>query len=490
MTSSSGGDQPGAEVSERWAAWRREVDLEEYDARWARLAASGQVVHGEADLIASLGPGPVLDAGCGTGRVAIELARRGIEVVGVDLDAEMIAVARAKAPELSWLVADLATMQLDRRFPIVAMAGNVLLFARPADHRLIVHTLASLLDPAGLLVAGFTLEPGRLGLDDYDELCRSCGLVLEERWSTWDRQPFVAGGLYHVSVHRRTARQTVHDLIAEARQEAPRLTPEELRDELAADLSVVVLDTRTPTDRERFGVIPGSIHAPRTVIEWAVDPASGYHDPAVTDFDQRLVVVCHEGYSSSLAAQSLRRLGFHRTTDLVGGVAGWRAAGLPLVAPDHERFSRGRSTPTAAPASLGDLRARREATVRQHMAAENRRDVEATLATFAHPRYELFGTGHVYDGEAEVREYFRRSRTPFPDQRNELVALHQGDDAIVVELDLLGTHLGPLGDHPPTGRTFRARMAAVFTFPAGEDRISCERVYFDPGAILRQLGLG
>ena len=342
MTSSSGGDEPGAEVSERWAAWRRDVDLDEYEARWARIAAAGQVVHGEADLIASLGPGPVLDAGCGTGRVAIELARRGIDVVGVDLDPDMVAVARAKAPELTWLVADLARMQLDRRFPIVAMAGNVLLFARPADHRLIVHTLTSHLEPGGRMVAGFSLERGGLGLADYDELCQSCGLVLEDRWSTWDRRPFTAGGDYHVSVHRRTERTTVHDLVAAARQEAPRLTPVALRDELAADPSLLVLDTRTPTDRERFGVIPGSVHTPRTVLEWAVDPASGYCHPAVTGFDQRLVVVCQEGYSSSLAAQSLRRLGFHRATDLVGGVAGWRAAGLPLVAPDHERFTWGR----------------------------------------------------------------------------------------------------------------------------------------------------
>src|SRR5262245_2357703 len=100
MSSSTGGDRPGAEVSERWAAWRREVDLDEYEARWTHLAAAGEVVHGEADLIASLGPGPVLDAGCGTGRVAVELARRGIDVVGVDLDGDMIAVARTKAPEL------------------------------------------------------------------------------------------------------------------------------------------------------------------------------------------------------------------------------------------------------------------------------------------------------------------------------------------------------------------------------------------------------
>ena len=341
MTSSSGGDQPGAEVSERWAAWRRDVDLDDYEARWARMAAAGQVVHGEADLIASLGPGPVLDAGCGTGRVAIELARRGIDVLGVDLDADMVAVARAKAPALPWLVADLATMQLDRRFPIVAMAGNVLLFARPGRPPADRPHAGQPPRAGGRMVAGFSLEPDGLGLAGYDELCRSCGLVLDERWATWDRQPFVAGGGYHVSVHRRTDRETVHDLLAAARQEAPRLTPEALRDELAADPEMVVLDTRTPTDRDRFGVIAGSVHAPRTVLEWAVDPASGYHHPAVRGFDQRLVVVCHEGYSSSLAAQSLRRLGFHRATDLVGGVAAWRAAGLPLVAPDHERFSAG-----------------------------------------------------------------------------------------------------------------------------------------------------
>ena len=120
MTSSAGGDRPapGSEVSDRWAVWRREVDLEEYAARWQRLAASGQTVHGEADLVESLGQEPVLDAGCGTGRVAIELARRGIDVAGVDLDSDMLGVARRTAPDLLWLEADLATMRLDRRFAV------------------------------------------------------------------------------------------------------------------------------------------------------------------------------------------------------------------------------------------------------------------------------------------------------------------------------------------------------------------------------------
>jgi len=136
-----------------------------------------------------------------------------------------------------------------------------------------------------------------------------------------------------------------------------------------------------------------------------------------------------------------------------------------------------------------DLRTRREAVVREHMEAENRHDYDTVLATFAHPRYELMATGQVFDGEDEVRRYFELSRTPFPDQRNELVSLRSTDDAVIVELDLLGTHLGPLRDAEPTGRTFRSRMAALFIFEDGGDGIVCERVYFDSSDILRQLGL-
>jgi steroid delta-isomerase-like uncharacterized protein len=138
---------------------------------------------------------------------------------------------------------------------------------------------------------------------------------------------------------------------------------------------------------------------------------------------------------------------------------------------------------------VDDLRSRREAVVRTHMEAENRHDYDTVLATFAHPRYELMATGQVFDGEAEVRRYFEVSRTSFPDQRNELVSLRSSADAVVVELDLLGTHDGPLRGIEPTGRTFRSRMCALFIFEDGGDGIVCERVYFDSGDILRQLGL-
>jgi hypothetical protein len=91
-----------------------------------------------------------------------------------------------------------------------------------------------------------------------------------------------------------------------------------------------------------------------------------------------------------------------------------------------------------------DLRARREAVVREHMESENAHDFDTTIATFGHPRYELVATGDVYDGEDAVRGYFAETRRAFPDQRNELVALHHADDAVIVEFDVLGTHLGPL----------------------------------------------
>ena len=105
----------------------------------------------------------------------------------------------------------------------------------------------------------------------------------------------------------------------------------------------------------------------------------------------------------------------------------------------------------AAPA---DLRERREAVVGEHMESENRHDFDATIATFAHPRYEIVPTGDVFDGEEAVRGYFAASRAAFPDQRNELIALHHADDAVIVEFDLLGTHLGTFRGLPPTGKEF------------------------------------
>jgi SAM-dependent methyltransferase len=185
---------------------------DDYDARWTSMAKQGRNVHGEADLVDSLlreiGGTRVLDAGCGTGRVAIELARRGYATLGVDADAAMLRTARSKEPELSWAEADLAQLSIvldadyDLSFDVVVLAGNVMIFVDPGTEERVVAELTARLAPGGLLVAGFQIREGRLTLRRYDELCASVGLELVSRWATWDREAH-AGGDYAVSVHRK-----------------------------------------------------------------------------------------------------------------------------------------------------------------------------------------------------------------------------------------------------------------------------------------------
>jgi steroid delta-isomerase-like uncharacterized protein len=135
-----------------------------------------------------------------------------------------------------------------------------------------------------------------------------------------------------------------------------------------------------------------------------------------------------------------------------------------------------------------DLRDTRERIVREHMDSENTHDFDVTLATFAeHPRYEIVPTGEVYDGADAVNRYYQETRTAFPDQRNEVFALHHADDAVIAEFWLRGTHEGEFRGVPPTGKSFECRMAAFFLFE--DDRLVNERVYFDAATILTQLGL-
>ncbi|MFZ3034069.1 MAG: nuclear transport factor 2 family protein [Parvibaculum sp.] len=142
---------------------------------------------------------------------------------------------------------------------------------------------------------------------------------------------------------------------------------------------------------------------------------------------------------------------------------------------------------------MSDLAERRLKTVRDHMALECVSDWDAVIATFEHPRYEMYGSGAVFDGEEAVRGYFEASRTPFPDQSNEIISIAHGGNTVLVEFWLMGAHLGPLKlpgrVAEPTGKSFRVRMAATFEFGEGSDKIICERPYFDQGAVLRELGL-
>jgi SAM-dependent methyltransferase len=186
------------------ASWSgRGVDGDDYDRTYEARAAAGEDVHGEANFVMRFEPGSVLDAGCGTGRIARELARRGVATVGVDRDPGMLATGQRKAPELDWRLGDLATVELGRTFEVVLLAGNVMLFVDRGTEGAVLANMARHLEPGGRLIAGFQLGMRGPTLDSYDALARDAGLELEERWATWDGEPWRPGGGYAVSVHRR-----------------------------------------------------------------------------------------------------------------------------------------------------------------------------------------------------------------------------------------------------------------------------------------------
>lgn len=124
---------------------------------------------------------------------------------------------------------------------------------------------------------------------------------------------------------------SVAAMLAQARSRLDRLSPEQAAE--AAQAGALLIDIRSDSHREQNGVIPGARFVARNVLEWRCDPASPWSDPEVVrDMDRQLIVVCHEGYQSSLVAATLQQFGFAGATDLVGGFLAWRAAGLPVVA--------------------------------------------------------------------------------------------------------------------------------------------------------------
>jgi rhodanese-related sulfurtransferase len=135
------------------------------------------------------------------------------------------------------------------------------------------------------------------------------------RWRLWVRRELHVRPLTPVP-------KTVDDLLEEARATFERVTAEQASDELRD--GAVLIDTRTFEQRTEHGDIPGAIQIGLNVLEWRLDPASEWHIPEVTDHDVRVIVVCQEGYSSSLAAARLQSLGLHRATDVIGGFDAWR----------------------------------------------------------------------------------------------------------------------------------------------------------------------
>ncbi len=201
-------------MSTLWERIARAQAGEDYAATYAErfqaMAARGQDVHGEASFVGRVvePPARVLDAGCGTGRVAVRLAEQGYAVVGVDADPAMLAVARSDAPDLDWRVADLASFDLEQVFDVILLAGNILPLLEPgtladACRRLATHTA-----PGGLVVCGFGLDAEHLPagcpptpLDEVDAAMAGAGLRPVDRFGTWDAAPFVPDDGYVVTVH-------------------------------------------------------------------------------------------------------------------------------------------------------------------------------------------------------------------------------------------------------------------------------------------------
>ncbi|WP_314225356.1 class I SAM-dependent methyltransferase [Streptomyces zaehneri] len=201
---------------DRWAELTGGQAGEEYARRFERLAESGHDIHGEAAFCdALLNPaGRVLDAGCGTGRIAIRLATLGHLCTGVDLDRSMLAVARRTAPDLEWLHGDLARLDgigLEPGFDLALAAGNVIPLLAPGTGPAVVRQLAAVLRGGGLLVTGMGLDAEHLPLPEptvtlteFDHWCTQAGLSLRQRFATWDGDPYIPDCGYAVSVHSRS----------------------------------------------------------------------------------------------------------------------------------------------------------------------------------------------------------------------------------------------------------------------------------------------
>ncbi|MBJ7306420.1 MAG: methyltransferase domain-containing protein [Acidimicrobiia bacterium] len=191
--------------STQWEQWRKAVDLDDYESRWDRMAEQGENPHGEVDFVMRFEPKTALDAGCGFGRVGIELAARGVEIVGVDLDADLLGRAQRRAPQLDWRLADLAAVDVGRQFELVVAAGNVIGFVDAAHRSGAVQNCARHVAPGGWLVMGNQLKATWPTIAEFDEWCSGEGLVPAEHKAGWEGEILDEDPDYVVTVHHRPA---------------------------------------------------------------------------------------------------------------------------------------------------------------------------------------------------------------------------------------------------------------------------------------------
>lgn len=210
-------------MTTRWERIAKATGGDDYARRYAErfraLAESGEDTHGEAAFVADLvaAPARILDAGCGTGRVAVRLAELGYDVVGVDVDASMLNMARTAAPELDWRLDDLASFDLGpgfrHAFDVVLVAGNTIPLLEPGTLREVCRRLGAHLAPDGAVVCGYGLDAAHLptgcppmDLAEADAAFSALGLEVVARYGTWDRQPFEPADGYAVTVYAEPRR--------------------------------------------------------------------------------------------------------------------------------------------------------------------------------------------------------------------------------------------------------------------------------------------
>ena len=283
------------------------------------------------DRLASLAPTSVLQVGGDPRWLVADLVTNERFTLGVDVRLDAVELARSMHRSVAFAHLTPMAMQLDRRFDLVIVGR---LERGPAGHqRAVVHSCVQHCAPGGYVAF---VHSARNSIDSMQSTDHAAQAIVHE-FGLAPIEPHLVSN-EGLSIYRRSERFTVHDLLFEARSTIERISACTLQERLGSNDPPLVLDTRTQTDRARFGVIGSSIHVPRTVLEWHLDPANGYLHPAIRSFDQPLVVVCNGGYSSSLAAANLVRIGYTAVADLIGGHHAWCEAALPVERADHSHL--------------------------------------------------------------------------------------------------------------------------------------------------------
>jgi MFS family permease len=287
------------------------------------LAAHGATIT-QIGVIAAVYPAVWGAAQLLTGWLSDHTGRKPLIVVGMLVQAAGLAALVAGGGAFAPSLAAAALLGVGTALVYPTLIAAVSDAVQPAERAQVVGVYRFWRDfgfVIGALLAGFVADAAGSGaaITIVAALTGASGAwVLFTRWAERDR----------LAEHRAT-RRNVDELLATARRRIePRRTPVQAFE--ASREGALIIDLRSSDDRRERGVVPGSIHIPRSVVEWRVDPDCEFRNPAACDLEREVILMCSDGFSSSFAALSLRELGFRRATDLIGGFSAWRAEGLPV----------------------------------------------------------------------------------------------------------------------------------------------------------------